>query len=97
LLAETVQKFVLPGNTIALSIGHAGKPSNPRDRGAAIYGGGTEAAWSTAVVVKAEKILTEVPAQEQAQEISLVVASEDQSISVPLDIGAEIRLTVVPS
>lgn len=57
LLAETVKMFVPENGSVALSVGHAGKPSRPNDLGAAIVGGGTEAGWSQKVVALAERLI----------------------------------------
>lgn len=47
------------GSTIGLSIGHIGKKSNPRDRGATVVGTGlTEAAVCTEVIAEMERLLT---------------------------------------
>lgn len=47
------------GGTIALSVGHAGKVSEPTDRGAPVFGGGWESDLATAVVDRAADILRE--------------------------------------
>ena len=50
ILVRSVQRFRPQGGVIAFSVGHKGKRSNPGDRGAVVYGGGSEADY-------AEKIL----------------------------------------
>lgn len=47
------------GSVIGLSIGHIGKTSNPRDRGASVVGTGlTEAAVCTEIIAEMERLLT---------------------------------------
>lgn len=57
ILAETIQTMFPDGGTIAFSVGHKGKESNPHDRGADVYGGGTEAEYAELVMLQAKAVL----------------------------------------
>lgn len=62
ILAESIQRFFPNGGLIAFSIGHKGRPSKPKDRGAAILGGGSEADFAEPVLKKAAAILEAIGA-----------------------------------
>jgi N-acetylmuramoyl-L-alanine amidase len=57
ILADSVRGFFPDGGLVAFSVGHKYKRSNPRDCGARVYGGGTEADYSEMVLVKAKEML----------------------------------------
>jgi hypothetical protein len=57
ILVESIQRFFPHGGLIAFSVGHKYKDSNPRDRGAALAGGGTEADYAEIVLEKAADLL----------------------------------------
>jgi len=57
ILAESIIAFFPDGSRIGFSVGHKYKTSRPKDRGAAVYGGGTEAEFAEIVLKKAEIIL----------------------------------------
>ena len=65
LLAQSIWKHFPKGGLVAFSIGHKGKRSNPNDRGASVLGGGMEADYAEAVLLKA-KALLESPAEQLA-------------------------------
>lgn len=57
ILADSIQRCFPHGGRVAFSVGHKYKASNPDDRGAAVYGGGTEADFAEAVLQKTQAIL----------------------------------------
>jgi hypothetical protein len=57
ILADSLIEFFPDGSKIGFSIGHKYKSSRPKDRGAAVYGGGTEADYAEIVMEKAKVIL----------------------------------------
>ena len=56
-LAESIRRFFPLGGLIAFSVGHKYKTSSPKDRGAALAGGGTEADHAEKVLEQAAKLL----------------------------------------
>lgn len=56
-IAETVKQYFPNGGLVAFSIGHKGKTSSPKDMGANVYGGGTEAQYAEIVLNKAKDLL----------------------------------------
>lgn len=59
-LVDTIREHFPEGSLIAFSIGHKGKTGRwSRDRGASVYGGGTEAQYAEIVLKIAEKMLKE--------------------------------------
>lgn len=58
ILVDTIIHFFPHGGLVAFSVGHAGKPSAPKDRGAAVVGGGAEADYAEKILKKAELLLT---------------------------------------
>ncbi len=56
-LADSIIDFFPGGGLIAFSVGHKYKTRRPNDRGAAVYGGGTEADYAEIVLEKAKNIL----------------------------------------
>ncbi|MDM8561325.1 N-acetylmuramoyl-L-alanine amidase [Candidatus Parabeggiatoa sp. HSG14] len=57
ILADSIVEFFPNGGRIAFSIGHKYKTSRPRDRGAVVFGGGTEADFAEIVMEKAKYLL----------------------------------------
>ncbi|MBE9561229.1 MAG: N-acetylmuramoyl-L-alanine amidase [Proteobacteria bacterium] len=57
ILADSIVEFFPKGGKIAFSVGHKYKTSRPRDRGAAVHGGGAEADYAEIVLEKAKHIL----------------------------------------
>jgi hypothetical protein len=57
ILADSIERFFPNGGTVAFSVGHKYKTSNPNDRGAAVAGGGTEADYAEIVLGKAAALL----------------------------------------
>lgn len=62
ILADSIQRCFPNGGLIGFSVGHKYKSSNPDDRGAAVYGGGTGADCAEAVLQKAALLLQDMPA-----------------------------------
>ena len=56
-VVDMVREHFPNGGLIGFSIGHKGKSSNPKDRGAAVYGGGTEADFAEMVLNIAKALL----------------------------------------
>ncbi len=56
-LVESIREFFPGGGLVAFSVGHKYKRSRPKDRGAALYGGGTEADYAEIVLLKAKEML----------------------------------------
>ena len=83
-LVESIRRFFPDGGLVAFSVGHKYKTSNPRDRGAELAGGGTEADYAEKVLQKAEKLLTEEPAA-PAQRMLRVMKGEKLLFEVVVD------------
>jgi N-acetylmuramoyl-L-alanine amidase len=60
ILSESIMYMFPKGGRVAFSIGHKYKKSRPKDRGAAVYGGGVEADYSEKVLKLAEILLSSV-------------------------------------
>ena len=58
ILCESIQRFFQDGGLIGFSVGHKYKASNPRDRGATVVGGGSEADYAEQVLRRAQALLT---------------------------------------
>ena len=58
-LAESIRRFFPKGGLIAFSVGHKYKTSSPKDRGAALAGGGTEADHAEKVLEQTAALLAE--------------------------------------
>jgi len=56
-LAESIRKFFPAGGTVAFSVGHKYKSSEPNDRGTKLNGGGLEADYAEIVLEKAKNML----------------------------------------
>ncbi len=57
ILADTIRQAFPKGGLIAFSVGHKGKRSSPKDRGASVIGGGSEADFAEMVLLKAQELL----------------------------------------
>jgi len=57
ILVDTIKKIFPQGGLVGFSIGHKYKSSKPKDRGASVYGGGTEADYAEIVLNKAKLML----------------------------------------
>lgn len=62
ILADSIQRCFPDGGLIGFSVGHKYKTSSPGDRGAAVYGGGTEADCAESVLRMAAELLQDMPA-----------------------------------
>ncbi len=99
LLAELVREFLPEGGLVALSVGHIGKTSAPRDRGAKIVTGGWEADWSMAVVDLAHSMLEHEGPSAQVDEtngdgvavIRIAIPGRPE-IEVPVARGVSLRV-----
>ena len=56
-LADNIKEFFPDGGLIGFSVGHKYKDRYPDDRGANVYGGGTEADYAEQVLLKAKDLL----------------------------------------
>lgn len=70
------------GGLVAFSVGHKYKLSSPRDCGAAVYGGGTEADYAEIVLQKAAAMLTE-EIKIEAEPVALTFSEDDEPAIVP--------------
>lgn len=57
ILSDSIRRFFQDGGPVAFSVGHKYKTANPHDRGAAVYGGGSEADYAEKVLEKAAEML----------------------------------------
>ncbi len=60
ILVESIERFFPQGGLVAFSVGHKYKKSNPKDRGATLVGGGTEADYAEKVLKKAAVMLEQI-------------------------------------
>jgi hypothetical protein len=65
ILADSIRRFFPKGGSVAFSIGHKGKPGAPSDRGAPVYGGGTEAEFAELILLEAKRMLETAPSPAQ--------------------------------
>lgn len=56
-LVESIRETFPDGGLVAFSVGHKYNPRRPRDRGASVYGGGTEADYAEMVLERAGEML----------------------------------------
>jgi len=56
-LADSIQRCFPGGGLVGFSVGHKYKTANPADRGASVYGGGTEADYAEDVLIQAATFL----------------------------------------
>lgn len=66
ILANSIIEFFPDGSRIGFSVGHKYKTSRPKDRGAAVYGGGNEADYAEIVMEKAKYLLENYDPAKQA-------------------------------
>ena len=71
-LCESIQRFFQKGGLIGFSVGHKYKRSNPNDRGAPVQGGGMEADYAEAVLVKAVAMLEAVEEPQLHREVRVM-------------------------
>lgn len=57
ILSDSIREMFPKGGLVAFSVGHKYKRSSPKDRGAAVHGGGTEADYAEMVLVRAAEML----------------------------------------
>jgi N-acetylmuramoyl-L-alanine amidase len=76
ILTESIQRFLPNGGLVGFSVGHKYKTYNPNDRGAAVFGGGTEADIAEAVLLKAQQQLEAIGAVPQEREIKVMQGNE---------------------
>ena len=72
IICDSVQRFFQTGGLIGFSVGHKFKASRPNDRGAAVYGGGSEADYAEMVLEKSKEILENISGREEQREIRVV-------------------------
>lgn len=76
ILTESIQRFLPNGGLVGFSVGHKYKTSKPNDRGAAVFGGGTEADIAEAVLLKAQQQLEAIGAVPEEREIKVMQGNE---------------------
>ena len=72
ILTESIQRFFQDGGLIGFSIGHKYKDSNPNDRGADVFGGGTEADFAELVIEKSANMLKTVTQPQTERQIRVM-------------------------
>ncbi len=72
IICDSLQRFFQNGGLIGFSVGHKYKTSHPNDRGAAIYGGGTEADYAEKVLLIAKEMLETVASPQEERLIKVV-------------------------
>lgn len=77
ILADSIQRCFPNGGLIGFSVGHKYKTSSPNDRGAAVYGGGTEADCAEAVLQKAAALLQHMSAATAARRLVVQVGNRE--------------------
>ncbi len=90
ILCESIQRFFQDGGLIGFSVGHKYKCSKPNDRGANIFGGGTEADCAEAVLRKAKVLLEQIGAVQEQREIRVLLGNEE-IWKTGIDADADIR------
>jgi len=83
-LVESIQRFFPQGGLIAFSVGHKYKPANPRDRGAALAGGGLEAEFAEQVLLKAKAMLEQIATPVTGRRIR-VMKGDDELLNLVID------------
>ncbi len=76
ILTDSIRRFFQDGGPVAFSVGHKYKTSRPNDRGAEIYGGGTEADYAEIVLEKSAAMLDSVDSPQQERIIQVMQGSE---------------------
>lgn len=77
ILADSIQRCFPNGGLIGFSVGHKYKTSSPNDRGAAVYGGGTEADCAETVLQKAAALLQHMPAATAARSFAVQIGNRE--------------------
>jgi len=77
ILADSIERCFPEGGTVGFSVGHKYKASNPNDRGAAVYGGGTEADYAEAVLGRAAALLEAKRAPAIARPFAVLVNNQE--------------------
>jgi hypothetical protein len=72
ILAESIRRFFPQGGLMAFSVGHKYKTSRPKDRGAALAGGGTEAEYAEKVLKQAAALLLEAQPEPQPRTLRVM-------------------------
>ena len=89
ILCASIQRFFQKGGLIAFSVGHKYKTSAPNDRGAAVIGGGSEADYAEAVLLKAKDLLEAFTQPEEQREIQVQMGNKivwKQAIDADADV-----------
>ena len=89
IISDSIQRFFQEGGLIGFSVGHKYKNSNPDDRGAAVFGGGTEADNAEAVLERAKVLLEQVGTLQAEREIK-VYQGEEQLWAQKIDEDADV-------
>jgi hypothetical protein len=77
ILADSIRRCFPDGGRVGFSVGHKYKTSNPDDRGAAVYGGGTEAEYAEIVLRKAQALLETVSRPAAARPFAVMVGNRE--------------------
>ena len=76
ILCDSIQRFFQKGGLIGFSVGHKYKLSNPKDRGASVFGGGSESDFAEAVLKKTKVLLEGIEDIPKEREIKVVRGDE---------------------
>ena len=90
ILCASIQRFFQKGGLIAFSVGHKYKTSAPNDRGAAVIGGGSEADYAEAVLLKAKDLLEAITKPTEQREIQVQMGNKivwKQAIDADADVS----------
>ena len=90
ILCDSIQRFFQNGGRIGFSVGHKYKTSRPNDRGAPVAGGGWEADFAEAVLLKAKAQLEGISAP-QEERVVRVVQGESELWRYTVDADADLR------
>jgi hypothetical protein len=84
ILVESIRRFFPDGGLVAFSVGHKYKTSQPKDRGAALAGGGSEADYAEKVLKKAAALLADEVPVSQGRKLR-VMRGEQLLFETPVD------------
>ena len=90
ILCDSIQRFFPQGGLIGFSVGHKYKTGQPRDRGAAVVGGGWEAEFAEAVLQKAKLKIEAVTQSPEARTIR-VMQGDRELWQHSVDADADLR------
>ena len=90
IMCDSIQRFFPKGGLIGFSVGHKYKTSQPKDRGAALAGGGWEADFAETVLHTAKTRLEQIGAP-QEERVVRVMKGEKELGRYTVDADADLR------